>query len=147
MYLASQVMTSPITSTHARKMTKEERRRSKTDIWVNLPAVSHSPRAGDQDARLLRTGGPLTTQRWPSRSRSRESRSGSGSRSYHFTPVRWRFRRHRTNNVPHHSRTDSTGTVLDELHAPTIPGSIDLAEPERIGKNQKCDALNVEWDN
>jgi len=35
-------------------------------------------------------------------------------------------------NVPHRSRTDSTGTALDEIYAPPIPGSIDLAEPEEM---------------
>jgi len=27
---------------------------------------------------------------------------------------------------------DSTGTGLDEIYAPTIPGSVDLAEPEEV---------------
>ena len=35
-------------------------------------------------------------------------------------------------NVPHRSRMDSTGTVLDEIYAPTIPGSVDLAAPEEV---------------
>jgi hypothetical protein len=35
-------------------------------------------------------------------------------------------------NVPHRSRMDSTGTVLDEIYASTIPGSVDLAEPEEV---------------
>jgi len=35
-------------------------------------------------------------------------------------------------NVPHRSRMDSTGTALDEIYAPTIPGSVDLPEPEEV---------------
>ena len=35
-------------------------------------------------------------------------------------------------NVPHRSRMDSTGAALDEIYAPTIPGSVDLAEPEEV---------------
>jgi len=35
-------------------------------------------------------------------------------------------------NVPHRSRMDSAGTALDEICAPTIPGSVDLAEPEEV---------------
>jgi len=34
-------------------------------------------------------------------------------------------------NVPHRSRMDSTGTALDGIYAPTIPGSVDL-EPEEV---------------
>jgi len=35
-------------------------------------------------------------------------------------------------NVPHRSRMDSTGTALHEIYAPTIPGSVDLAEPAEV---------------
>jgi len=35
-------------------------------------------------------------------------------------------------NVLHRSRMDSAGTALDEIYAPTIPGSVDLAEPEEV---------------
>ena len=35
-------------------------------------------------------------------------------------------------NVPHRSRMDSTRTVLDEIYAPTIPGSVDLPELEEV---------------
>jgi len=35
-------------------------------------------------------------------------------------------------NVPHRSRTDSTETALDEIYASTIPGSVDLVEPEEV---------------
>ena len=37
-------------------------------------------------------------------------------------------------NVPHRSTMDSTRATLDEIYAPTIPGtgSVDLAEPEDV---------------
>ena len=34
--------------------------------------------------------------------------------------------------VPHRSRMDSTAMALDEIYATTIPGSVDLAEPEDV---------------
>ena len=45
-------------NTNSRKMTKEERRRSKDDAWVDILVASHSRRAGNQDAELRRPGGP-----------------------------------------------------------------------------------------
>ena len=35
-------------------------------------------------------------------------------------------------DVPHRSRMDSTGTALDKIYAPMIPGSVNLAEPEGV---------------
>ena len=35
-------------------------------------------------------------------------------------------------NVLHRSRMNSTRTALHEIYAPTIPGSVDLAEPEEV---------------
>ncbi len=43
---------------NSRKMTKEERRRSKDDARADILVVSHSRRAGNQDAELRRPGGP-----------------------------------------------------------------------------------------
>jgi hypothetical protein len=37
-------------NTNSRKMSKEERRRSKDDAWVDILVASHSRRAGNQDA-------------------------------------------------------------------------------------------------
>ena len=45
-------------NTNSRKMTKEERRRSKDDAWVDILVASHSRRAGNQDAEVHRPGGP-----------------------------------------------------------------------------------------
>jgi len=43
---------------NSRKGTKEERRRSKDDVWVDILVASHSRRAGNQDAEIRRPGGP-----------------------------------------------------------------------------------------
>ena len=47
---------------NSRKETKEERRRSKDDAWVDILVASHSRRAGNQGAELRRPGSS-TTQR------------------------------------------------------------------------------------
>jgi len=46
------------TNANSRKMTKEERRRSKDDAWVDILVASHSRRAGNQDGEYRRPGGP-----------------------------------------------------------------------------------------
>jgi len=48
---------------NSRKGTKEERRRSKNDTWVDILVASHSRRAGNQDAGASPTRVLSTTQR------------------------------------------------------------------------------------
>jgi len=116
-------------NTNSRKMTKEERRRLKDDAWVDVLVASHSRRAGNQDAEHRRPGGPRP--RNASRHDPEVAQVLAGIRgpsppfdgeSVDIEPM----------NVPHRSRMDSTGTALDEIYAPTIPGSVDLAEPEEV---------------
>ena len=121
-------------NTNSRKMTKEERRRSKDDAWVDILVASHSRRAGNQDAELRRPGGPRprnASRQDPEVASQEVAQVLAGIRgpsppfdgeSVDIEPM----------NVPHRSRMDSTGTVLDEIYAPTIPGSVDLAEPEGV---------------
>jgi len=107
-------------------MTKEERRRSKDDAWVDILFASHSRRTGNQDAELRRPGGPR------SRSASRHNPevasqevaqvlAGIRGPSLPFDGERVDIE---PRNVPHRSRMDSIGTALDEIYAPTIPGSV-----------------------
>jgi len=42
----------------SRKVTKEERRRSKDNMWVDILVASHPHRAANQDAEVRRPGGP-----------------------------------------------------------------------------------------
>jgi hypothetical protein len=119
-------------NTNSRKLSKEERRRSKDDAWVDILVASHSRRAGNQDAEIRRLGGPrnrnasrpdpelaslevaqvLAAVRGPSPSYDGES--------VDIEPM----------NVPHRSKIDSLGSPMEELYAPTIPGSVDTTEPE-----------------
>ena len=122
------------TNANSRKMTKEECRRSKDDAWVDILVVSHSRRAGNQDAEVYCTGGrrPRNASRQDPEVASQEvAQVLAGIRgpsppfdgdSVDIEPM----------NVPHRSRMDSTGTALDGIYAPTIPGSVDLAAPEEV---------------
>jgi len=119
---------------NSRKGTKEERRRSKDDAWVDILVASHSRRAGNQDAELRRPGGPRprnANRQDPEVASQEVAQVLAGIRgpsppfdgeSVDIEPM----------NVPHRSRMDSTGTALDEIYAPTIPGSVDLAEPQEV---------------
>ena len=119
---------------NSRKGTKEERRRSKDDAWVDILVASHSRRAGNQGAELRRPGGPRprnASRQDPEVTSQEVGLVFAGIRgpsppfdgeSVDIEPM----------NVPHRSRMDSTGTALDEIYAPTIPGSVDLAEPEEV---------------
>ena len=119
----------------SRKLTKEERRRSKDDAWVDILVASHTRRVGNQDAELRRSpAGPrprnvsrqdpemaslevaqvLAAVRGPSPTLDGES--------VDIEPM----------NVPHRSKIDSLGSPLEEQYAPTIPGSLDLMEPEEV---------------
>ena len=118
-------------NTNSRKLSKEERRRSKDDAWVDILVASHSRRAGNQDAEIRRAGGPrhrnvsrpdpelaslevaqvLAAVRGPSPPFDGES--------VDIEPM----------NVPHRSKIDSLGSPLEEMYAPTIPGSV-MTEPE-----------------
>jgi hypothetical protein len=118
-------------NSNSRKLTKEERRRSKDDAWVDILVASHSRRAGNQDAELRRPGGPRprNASRQDPEVASQEvaqvlagirGPSPSFDESVDIEPM----------NVPHRSRMDNSGAHMDEIYAPTIPGSVDLAEPE-----------------
>ena len=119
---------------NSRKMTKEERRRSKDDAWVDILVASHSRRAGNQDAELRRPGGPRArnaSRQDPEVASQEVAQVLAGIRgpsppfdgdSVDIEPM----------NVPHRSRMDSTGTVLEDIYVPTIPGSVDLAAPEEV---------------
>jgi len=116
------------------KGTQEERRRSKDDAWVDILVASHSRRAGNQDAELRRPRGPRprnASRQDPEVASQEVAQVLAGIRgpsppfdgkSFDIEPI----------NVPHRSRMDSTGTALDEIYAPTIPGSVDLPEPEEV---------------
>jgi len=115
-------------------MTKEERRRSKDDAWVDILFASHSRRAGNQDAELRRPGGPRSRSASchnPEVASQEVAQVLAGIRGPSL-PFDGESVDIEPRNVPHRSRMDSTGTALDEIYAPTIPGSVDLAEPEEI---------------
>ena len=119
-------------NTNSRKMSKEERRRSKDDAWVDILVASHSRRAGNQDAELRRPGGPRprnANRQDPELASLEVAQVLAGVRgpSPHFDGESVDIE---PMNVPHRSKIDSLGTPMEELYAPTIPGSMDLTEPE-----------------
>jgi hypothetical protein len=119
-------------NTNSRKLSKEERRRSKDDAWVDILVASHARRAGNQDAELRRPGGPRT--------RNNASRQDPELASLEVAQVLAGVRgpsppfdgesvdNIEPMNVPHRSKIDSLGSPLEELelYAPTIPESVDL---------------------
>jgi len=116
------------------KRSKEERRRSKDDAWVDILVASHSRRAGNQDAELRRPGCPRprnASRQDPEVASQEVAQVLAGIRGP-STPFDGESVDIEPMNVSHHSRMDSTGTALDEIYAPTIPGSVDLAEPEGV---------------
>src|SRR5260221_10926243 len=127
-------MTSYSTNANSRKVTKEERRRSKDDAWVDILVGSHSCRAGNQDTEVRCTGGPRprnASRQDPEIASQEVAQVLAGIHgpsppfdgdSVDIEPM----------NVPHRPRMDSTGTALDGIYAPTIPGSVDLAAPEEV---------------
>jgi hypothetical protein len=96
-------------------MTKEERRRSKGDAWVDILVASHSRHAGNQDAELHRPGGPRprnASRPDPKAARAevaqvlaaiRAPSSQFDGDSVDIEPM----------NVPHCSKIDSSGSHLD----------------------------------
>ncbi|KAH9987661.1 hypothetical protein BJV74DRAFT_978753 [Russula compacta] len=120
----------------SRKMTKEERRRSKDDAWVDILVASHSRRAANQDAEIRRPGGPRprNISRQDPEVASQEVAEVLAAirgpsplfdgESVDIEPM----------NVPHRSMLDNRGSPLEEIYAPTIPGSVDLTltEPEEV---------------
>ena len=122
-------------NTNSRKMSKEERRRSKDDAWVDILVASHSRRAGNQDAEHRRApGGPRPRnvgRQDPEMASLEVAQVLAGVRgpspaldgeSVDIEPM----------NVPHRSKIDSRGSPLEEQYAPTIPGSLDLIEPVEV---------------
>ena len=121
-------------NTNSRKMTKEEKRRSKDDAWVDILVASHSRRAGNQDAELRRPGGPRprnASRPDPEVASQEVAQVLAGVRgpsptfdgeSVDIEPM----------NVPHRSRIDSSGSAMDEIYVPTIPSSLDVAEAGEI---------------
>jgi hypothetical protein len=117
---------------NSRTLSKEERRRSKDDAWVDILVASHSRRAGNQDAELRRPGGPRSrnaSRPDPELASLEVAQVLAGVRgpsppfdgeSVDIEPM----------NVPHRSKIDSLGSPLEELYAPTIPGSVDLTVRE-----------------
>jgi hypothetical protein len=122
-------------NTNSRKMSKEERRRSKDDAWVDILVASHSRRAGNQDAEHRRPAGgprPRNVGRQDPEIASLEvAQVLAGVRgpsplldgeSVDIEPM----------NVPHRSKIDNLGSPLEEQYAPTIPESLELMEPEEV---------------
>ena len=122
-------------NTNSRKLSKEERRRSKDDAWVDILVASHSRRAGNQDAEHRRPpAGPRPRnvgRQDPEMASLEVAQVLAGVRgpspaldgeSVDIEPM----------NVPHRSKIDSLGSPLEEQYAPTIPGSLDLIEPEEV---------------
>jgi hypothetical protein len=122
-------------NTNSRKLSKEERRRSKDDAWVDILVASHSRRAGNQDAEHRRpAGGPRlrnVNRQDPEMASLEVAQVLAGVRgpspaldgeSVDIEPM----------NVPHRSKIDSLGSPIEEQYAPTIPGSLDLIEPEEV---------------
>lgn len=122
-------------NTNSRKLSKEERRRSKDDAWVDILVASHSRRAGNQDAEHRRPPGgsrPRNFNRQDPEMASLEvAQVLAGVRgpspaldgeSVDIEPM----------NVPHRSKIDSLGSPLEEQYASTIPESLDLIEPEEV---------------
>jgi hypothetical protein len=117
-------------------MTKEERRRSKDDAWVDILVASHSRRAGNQDAEIRRPGGPRPRNASrpgpdPEVASQEVAQVLAGVRgpsplfdgeSVDIEPM----------NIPHRSKIDSRGSPIDEIFVPTIPGSVDIVVPEEI---------------
>ena len=128
---------------NSRKMTKEARRRSKDDAWVDILVASHSRRAANQDAEIRRPGGPRprNVSRQDPEVASQEVAEvlaairGSSpgppfdGESVDIEPM----------NVPHRSMLDSRGSPIEEIYAPTIPGSMDLTvtEPEEVQQEEE----------
>ena len=81
---------------NSRKGTKEERRRSKDDAWVDILVASHSHRAGNQDAEHRRPRGPRPrhASRGDPEVTSQQVAQVLGRHSWPFTSVRWRKCRH-----------------------------------------------------
>jgi len=127
-------------NTNARMLSKDERRRSKDDAWVDILVASHSRRAGNQDAELRRPGGPRlrnASRQDPELASLEVAQVLAGVRgpsppfdgeSVDIEPM----------NVPHRSKIDSLGSPLEELYAPTIPESVDLTVREDV---QEGDSL------
>jgi hypothetical protein len=122
-------------NTNSRKLSKEERRRSKDDAWVDILVATHARRAGNQDAEHRRPpGGPRPrnfSRQDPEMASLEVAQVLAGVRgpsplldgeSVDIEPM----------NVPHRSKIDSLGSPLEEQYAPTIPESLDLMEPEEV---------------
>jgi hypothetical protein len=118
-------------------MTKEERRRSKDDAWVDILVASHSRHPGNQDAELRRPGGPRprNASRPDPEAASAEvaqvlaaicAPSSQFEDSVDIEPM----------NVPHRSSIDGSGSHLYEIYAPTIPSILDSAEPEEVQEGE-----------
>ena len=121
-------------NTNLRKMTKEERRWSKDDAWVDILVASHSRRAGNQDAELRRPGGPRprnASRQDPEVASQEVAQVLAGIRGP-SPPFDGESADIEPMNVPHRSRMDSIGTVLDDICTPTIPDSVDMVEPEEV---------------
>jgi hypothetical protein len=123
-------------NTTSRKLSKEERRRSKDDAWVDILVASHSRRANNQDAEHRRAGGPRqrnVNRQDPELASLEVAQVLAGVRgpsppldgeSVDIEPM----------NVPHRSKIDNLGSPLEEQYPPTIPSSfnLDLMEPEEV---------------
>lgn len=130
-------------NTNSRKMTKEEKRRSKDDAWVDILVASHSRRAGNQDAELRRPGGPRprnASRPDPEVASQEVAQVLAGVRgpsptfdgeSVDIEPM----------NVPHRSRIDSSGSAMDEIYAPTIPSSLHVVE---AGESQEAESQRAQ---
>jgi hypothetical protein len=120
-------------NSNSRKLTKEERRRSKDDAWVDILVASHSRRAGNQDAELCRPGGPRPRNAGrpdpevASQEVAKVLAAVRGTSPFDVESVDIELM-----NVPHRSKIDGSGTPLDEIYAPTIPSSIDVSVQDEV---------------
>ncbi|KAI9507647.1 hypothetical protein F5148DRAFT_1306912 [Russula earlei] len=115
----------------SRKLTKEEKRRSKDDAWVDILVANNARRAVNQDAEIRRPGGPrprnvsrpdpvVASQEVAQVLAAVRGPSPFDGESVDIEPM----------NIPHRSKIDNHGSPLEDTYAPTIPSSIDLVEPK-----------------
>jgi hypothetical protein len=115
-------------NSNSQKLTKKEHHHSKDGAWVDILVASHSQHAGNQDAELRRPGGPRSRNTGcPDPEVASQEVAKVMVGVHDPSPFDVKSVDIELINVPHCSKINGSGTPLDEIYAPTIPGSMDVS--------------------